>query len=48
MEEVLASPAFLRWQLLVRADERVADRALDLSFECSSNVLPECDDAVNQ
>lgn len=40
MEEVLAGPAPLARQLAIAAHDAVADRALGLTFEGSSNVAP--------
>jgi hypothetical protein len=47
MEKVLAGRATLGRQLFVATDDRVANGALGLTFECSSDVFPPGRQAVD-
>lgn len=47
VEQVLARAAALVRELFIAADNGVADRALGLALQRAHNILPPCDEAVD-
>ena len=47
MEQILARAALFAGQLLVSADDRIADGALGLAFQGADDVAAPSDEAIN-